>query len=120
MQRLSLRLALSLAFIRSVETPDNLNPASTRDFVEYSQAQGFVVDPGRIRPPAGQAYPDRNVSCAQERFWKASRLADARAQAKRWCLEMDAFKAPSHGSPWSPAVAGIPCAGTRTRGHRVR
>jgi hypothetical protein len=38
-----------------VERSDSLEPRLNQAFVEYAQSRGFVVDPARVRSPAGQA-----------------------------------------------------------------
>jgi transposase len=78
-------------FPAGVAGTDPLNPRPTRAFLEYSQARGLLLDPARIRHPRDKPHVERGVSYARERFWKGGTfadLADARAQAARWCLEV--------------------------------
>jgi transposase len=78
-------------FPAAVAGADALNPVLTRGFLEYSQARGFIVDPARVRSPKDKPHTERNVQYVRERLWKGGAftdLADVRAQAKRWCLEV--------------------------------
>lgn len=78
-------------FPAAVAGADALNPVLTRGFLEYSQARGFIVDPARVRHPKDKPHTERNVQYVRERLWKGGAftdLADLRAQAKQWCLEV--------------------------------
>jgi hypothetical protein len=78
-------------FPAAVAGADAFNPVFTRGFLEYTQARGFIADPARVRKPKDKPHTERNVQYVRERFWKGGTfldLADAREQAKRWCLEV--------------------------------
>jgi transposase len=78
-------------FPAAVAGTDPLSPRPTRAFLEYSQARGFLLDPARVRHPKDKPHVERGVQYARERFWKGGTfadLADARAQAERWCREV--------------------------------
>jgi transposase len=78
-------------FPAAVAGADALHPVFTRGFLDYSQARGFIADPARVRKPTDKPHTERNVQYVRERFWKGGSftdLADARAQAQRWCLEV--------------------------------
>ena len=78
-------------FPAAVAGPDALAPRPARGFLEYSQARGFLVDPARVRHPRDKPKVERSIFYVQERFWKGGTfadLADARAQAERWCREV--------------------------------
>jgi hypothetical protein len=78
-------------FPAAVAGADALNPVFTRGFLEYSQARGFIPDPARVRKPTDKPHTERNVQYVRERLWKGGSfadLADAREQAKRWCVEV--------------------------------
>lgn len=78
-------------FPAAVAGADALNPVLTRGFLEYSQARGFIVDPARVRHPKDKPHTERNMQYVRERLWKGGTftdLADAREQAKQWCLEV--------------------------------
>jgi len=78
-------------FPAAVAGVDHLNPLPTHGFLEYSQARGFIVDPARVRHPKDKPHTERSMQYVRGRFWKGGTfadLADARVQAKRWCLEV--------------------------------
>lgn len=78
-------------FPAAVAGADALNPVFTRGFLEYSQARGFIADPARVRKPTDKPHTERNVQYVRERLWKGGSftdLADAREQARRWCLDV--------------------------------
>jgi len=78
-------------FPAAVAGADALNPVFTRGFLEYSQARRFIADPARVRKPKDKPHTERNVQYVRERLWKGGTftdLADAREQAKRWCVEV--------------------------------
>lgn len=78
-------------FPAAVAGADALNPVFTRGFLEYSQARNFIPDPARVRKPTDKPHTERNVQYVRERLWKGGTftdLADAREQARRWCVEV--------------------------------
>jgi hypothetical protein len=78
-------------FPAAVAGADAFNPVPTRGFLEYSQARGFLLDPARVRHPKDKPHTERSMQYIRERFWKGGTftdLADAREQARRWCLEV--------------------------------
>lgn len=78
-------------FPAAMAGPDLLSPLPTRGFLEYSQARGFLIDPARVRHPKDKPHTERSMQYVRGRFWKGgtfSDLADVRAQAKRWSLEV--------------------------------
>jgi transposase len=78
-------------FPAAVAGADAFNPVPTRGFLEYSQARGFLLDPARVRRPKDKPHTERSMQYIRERFWKGATftdLADAREQARRWCLEV--------------------------------
>lgn len=78
-------------FPAAVAGPDALDPHLTRGFLEYSQRRGFIADPARVRHPRDKPKVERHVPYVRERFFKGGQfhdLADLRAQARRWCLEV--------------------------------
>jgi transposase len=78
-------------FPAAVAGADRLTPIPTRGFLEYSQARGFIVDPARVRHPKDKPHTERSMQYVRGRFWKGGTfadLADARAQAKYWSLEV--------------------------------
>ncbi|MGH2604093.1 MAG: IS21 family transposase, partial [Dehalococcoidia bacterium] len=92
-------------FPAAVAGADALNPMLTHGFLEYSQARGFIVDPARVRKPTDKPHTERNVQYVRERLWKGGTftdLADVRAQAKRWCLEVAGQRI--HGTTRKPPL----------------
>jgi transposase len=78
-------------FPAAVAGPDPLAPRPTREFREYSQARGFLVDAARIRHPQDKPHVERGISYVRERFWKGGTfrdLADVRDQAGHWCRDI--------------------------------
>lgn len=78
-------------FPAAVAGTDPLAPRPTWVFLEYRQARGFLVDPARVRHPQDKPRVERGIAYVRQRFWKGGQfadLADARAQAARWCREV--------------------------------
>lgn len=78
-------------FPAAVAGADPLNPRLSRGFLEYAQHRGFIADPARRRHPKDKPKVERGIPYARGRFFKGGQfngLADMRAQAKRWCLEI--------------------------------
>ena len=67
------------------------NPVLTRSFTEYCQHRGFFADPCCSASPTQKPKTERSIQYARERFFKGERfasLADMRARARQWCLEV--------------------------------
>lgn len=78
-------------FPAAIAGPDPLDPRPTKLFVEYSQARGFLIDAARPAHPKDKPKVEREMQYVVGRYWKAGRfrdLADMRAQAERWCLDV--------------------------------
>lgn len=78
-------------FPAAVAGPDPLAPRPTREFLEYSQARGFLVDAARIRHPQDKPHVERGIRYVRERFWKGGTfrdLADVRDQAVHWSRDV--------------------------------
>lgn len=72
-----------------VETADPLGARIQKDFLEYAQARGFVVDPARARHPKDKARVERAVSHVRDDCFGGERLKtleEARRHAETWCL----------------------------------
>lgn len=98
-------------FPAAVASADAYHPVPARGFLEYSQARGFLLDPARVRRPNDTPHTERSMQYIRERFWKGAvftDLADARAQARRWCLEVAGQRV--HGT-----TRRLPLIGSRTR-----
>ena len=78
-------------FPAAVAGADALHPRLTRGFLEYARHRGFITDPARVRRPRNKPRVERSVSYVRERFFKGADfrdLAELRAAARRWCLEV--------------------------------
>jgi len=59
-------------------------------FLEYAQARGFHIDPARVRKPRDKARVERTVQSVRDDCFAGEQLhtlEQARAHARRWCLE---------------------------------
>jgi transposase len=73
-----------------VDKADPLGARLNRTFREYAQARGFFVDTTRVRAPRDKARVERSVQTVRDDCFAGERLYDleqARARARRWCLE---------------------------------
>jgi hypothetical protein len=73
-----------------VITADPVQPRLNDDFLEYSQARGFVIDPARVRSPKDKARVERLMPFVRDSFFRGGAfhdLEDTRRQAARWCLD---------------------------------
>ena len=78
-------------FPAAVAGPDSLHPRLTQGFLEYSQHRGFITDPARVRHPRDKPKVERGIQYVREHFFKGAQfgdLAEMRAAARRWCLEV--------------------------------
>lgn len=67
-----------------------LSAVLAQDFLEYSQARGFVVDPARVRHPQDKARTERSVSVVRDDCFTGEELRDleaARSRAWVWCTQ---------------------------------
>src|SRR5206468_4049430 len=73
-----------------IAQPDPLAPRVTRAFLVYEQARDFHIDPARVRHAGDKGRVERAVAVARDDCFAGEVLAtldDARALARRWCLE---------------------------------
>jgi hypothetical protein len=66
-------------------------PIFNRTFLEYSQYQGFIIDPAVARHPEGKATVERQIPYVRENFFKGEEFTDAghvQREALKWCAEM--------------------------------
>ena len=66
-------------------------PIFNRTFLEYSQYQGFIIDPAVARHPQGKATVERQVPYVRENFFKGERFIDCehlQREAVKWCTEV--------------------------------
>jgi transposase len=86
-------------FSAAIAGTDPLEPRTTRGFLEYSQARGFLCDPARVRRPKDKPHVERGIQYLRERFFKGGSfrsLDDCREQAERWCSEVAGLRV--HGT----------------------
>lgn len=66
-------------------------PIFNRTFLEYSQYQGFIIDPAVARHPQGKATVERQVPYVRENFFKGEQFIDCdhvQREALRWCMDV--------------------------------
>lgn len=71
-----------------VDKADRLEPRWNREWLEYAQARGLVVDPGRVRSPQDKGRVENGVKFAQRSFFAGedfNGIADAQRRADDWC-----------------------------------
>ena len=65
-----------------VDKADRLEPRWNREWLEYAQARGLVVDPARVRSPQDKGRVENGVKFAQRSFFAGEQFADL-ADAQR-------------------------------------
>jgi len=71
-----------------VDKADRLEPRWNREWLEYAQARGLVVDPARVRSPQDKGRVENGVKFVQVSFFAGEQfadLADAQRRAGDWC-----------------------------------
>lgn len=71
-----------------VDKADRLEPRWNREWLEYAQARGLVVDPARVRSPQDKGRVEAGVKFVQVSFFAGEQfadLADAQRRAEDWC-----------------------------------
>lgn len=66
-------------------------PIFNRTFLEYSQYQGFIIDPAVARHPQGKATVERQIPYVRENFFKGEEFIDCehvQREAVKWCREL--------------------------------
>jgi transposase len=66
-------------------------PIFNRTFLEYSQYQGFIIDPAVARHPQGKATVERQIPYVRENFFKGEQFIDCehvRREAVKWCTDV--------------------------------
>ena len=66
-------------------------PIFNRTFLEYSQYQGFIIDPAVARHPQGKATVERQIPYVRENFFKGEEFIDcehAQREAVKWCMDV--------------------------------
>jgi len=71
-----------------VDKADRLEPRWNREWLEYAQARGLVVDPARVRSPQDKGRVENGVKFVQVSFFAGEQFAgieDAQRRAGDWC-----------------------------------
>jgi transposase len=71
-----------------VDKADRLEPRWNREWLEYAQARGLVVDPARVRSPQDKGRVENGVKFAQRSFFAGEDfhgIEDAQRRADDWC-----------------------------------
>ena len=71
-----------------VDAADRLEPGWNREWLEYAQARGLVVDPARVRSPQDKGRVEAGVKFAQRSFFAGEQftgIAGAQRRADDWC-----------------------------------
>ncbi len=71
-----------------VDKADRLEPRWNREWLEYAQARGLVVDPARVRSPQDKGRVENGVKFVQVSFFAGedfAGIADAQHRAEDWC-----------------------------------
>ena len=71
-----------------VDKADRLEPRWNREWLEYAQARGLVVDPARVRSPQDKGRVENGVKFAQRSFFAGedfNGIEDAQRRAEDWC-----------------------------------
>jgi len=66
-------------------------PVFNRTFLEYSQHQGFIIDPAVARHPQGKATVERQIPYVRENFFKGEQFIDCahvQREALKWCTDV--------------------------------
>jgi len=72
----------------AIDKSDRYNPKINRQFLEYAQARGFIVDPANSGHPRGKPIVEREVPYVRDNFFKGENfisLIDGRERAVDWC-----------------------------------
>jgi hypothetical protein len=71
-----------------VDKADRLEPRWNREWLEYAQARGLVVDPARVRSPQDKGRVENGVKFVQVSFFAGEDfggIEDAQRRAEDWC-----------------------------------
>jgi transposase len=71
-----------------VDAADRLEPRWNREWLEYAQARGLVVDPARVRSPQDKGRVEAGVKFVQVSFFAGEHftgIEDAQRRAEDWC-----------------------------------
>jgi hypothetical protein len=75
----------------AIDKSDKYNPKINRQFLEYAQVRGFIVDPANSNHPTGKPIVERAVPYVRDNFFAGENfisLADCRERAIDWCVSV--------------------------------
>jgi len=75
----------------AIDKSDRYNPKINRQFLEYAQNRGFIVDPANSGHPTGKPIIERAVPYVRDNFFKGESfisLDDCRERAIDWCTSV--------------------------------
>lgn len=75
----------------AIDKSDRYNPKINRQFLEYAQDRGFIVDPANSGHPKGKPIIERAVPYVRDNFFKGESfisLNDCRERALDWCTNI--------------------------------
>jgi hypothetical protein len=75
----------------AIDKSDRYNPKINRQFLEYAQSRGFIVDPANSGHPKGKPIIERAVPYVRDNFFKGETfisLDDCRERAVDWCTNI--------------------------------
>ena len=93
-----------------VDKADRLEPRWNREWLEYAQARGLVVDPARVRSPQDKGRVENGVKFAQRSFFAGedfNGIEDAQRRAEDWCRVRAGMRV--HGTVRDLKVRGLRC-----------
>src|SRR3990172_7644891 len=73
----------------AVVKSDRYEPIFNRTFLEYSQYQGFIIDPAVAHHPQGKATVERQIPYVRGNFFKGEEFIDiehVQREAVQWCM----------------------------------
>lgn len=86
---------------------DRYSPKINRQFLEYAQERGFIVDPANSGHPKGKPIVEREVPYLRDNFFKGENfisIGDGRERALDWCSNVAGTRI--HGT-----TRKVPCPG---------
>jgi hypothetical protein len=75
----------------AIDKSDRYNPKINRQFLEYAQSRGFIVDPANSNHPRGKPIIERAVPYVRDNFFEGENfisLDDCRERAIDWCTNI--------------------------------
>ena len=95
-----------------VDKADRLEPRWNREWLEYAQARGLVVDPARVRSPQDKGRVENGVKFVQVSFFAGEQFAgieDGQRRAGDWCRIRAGMRGAWHYPP--PSRGGVRATG---------